>query len=93
MYIKFDKVSENDTTVTYLLETEILDQSSRQINHIFVKAICIFNKKTESLMYDENNTDLYYLKKHREFFHVLHYLTKFNRSGDSFPQVYNIITC
>ncbi|MGE4257838.1 MAG: hypothetical protein AB7F19_00635 [Candidatus Babeliales bacterium] len=92
MYIKFNKLSENDTTVTYLLETEILDESSKSINHIFVKAIGIFDKETETLIYDENNTDPYYLKKHREYFHVLYYLRKFHRSGNSFPQVYNIIT-
>ena len=92
MYIKFDKISEDATTVTYLIETDTLDESVRTIQYKFVKALCTFNKETETISYDVDKTDPFYFQQQKEPAAILHHLKKLNLRGAPFPEIYDIAT-
>lgn len=93
MRIKFDKVSENATSVTYWLETETLDSLSRTIQYKYVKALCTFDKETETISFDIDKTDPFYFHRDKEPASILHHLKKLNRIGTPFPDMYDIVTC
>lgn len=93
MHIKLDKIYENEIVVTYLIETEVRDESSRQVKYKYIKAHCTFDKKTEEISFDKSSTDPYYLNRTKEPAHILYHLRELNQTKEPFPEIYDIVTC
>lgn len=93
MHIKFDKILESTTFVTYMIEVEVLDESSKQIQYKTVNGFCTFDKKSEEISFDHNKTDSYFFNAKKEPAYILYHLRKLNRSEEPFPDIYDIVTC
>jgi hypothetical protein len=93
MFLDLIKISEDAATVTYLIETLYWNQTYMpEIRHEKVKAICIFDKSSKTITFDNNETDSYYFKRKWEPIYILEHLKKLHETGKPFPEKYSIIT-
>ncbi|MGE0010571.1 MAG: hypothetical protein AB7F19_01240 [Candidatus Babeliales bacterium] len=92
MYLKLDKISEDAESVSYRIESTIYEETPTKIIKTVVKALCIFDKKLETITFDNEKTDAYYFNCQWEPIYILHHLKKLNRIGEPFPDMYDIVT-
>jgi hypothetical protein len=99
MYVKMDKVKEEEAYVYYKFETDVsggkfVTASGKERNTWVTKyGFCKFNKQTEEFELDVEKTDLYFLDKdNREAFKVKIQLMRFKRDNVEFPDIYDIAT-
>lgn len=92
MYLRLDKVQENNDTVSYSVETTIKDSEAKEHVLKVVKGFCIFNKVNEELYFDTTKTHSFYLKRGIESAHILYRLKQFNKTKKEFPNLFDIAT-
>lgn len=93
MFLNFNKISEDTTTVTYLIQTLYWDQTYKpEIKHVKVKAVCTFDKKHEKVTFDNKKTDSYYFERKWKPIYILEHLKNLNKTGQPFPEKYCIAT-
>lgn len=92
MYLKFDKVSEDTNSVSYRIETEARDLNSFTNSFVTVYATCIFDKFAETITYDPQATDSFYIQRQLEPLYILIHLKKLNKKKRNFPDKYCIAT-
>jgi hypothetical protein len=92
MYLRLDKVGENNEFVYYWVETitKALDKTEHVLKT--VRGYCIFNKINEELSFDEAKTDSFYLTRRMEPVHILYRLKQYNKSAQGFPNLFDIAT-
>jgi hypothetical protein len=97
MYIKLDKINENDKWVSYLFSTNIPDteyingKGKKRFTLKTVNGVFNFNKITEQFELG-NDSDLYYKKDSREVIKIFFALLTIKRDGVPFPNILDIAT-
>ena len=98
MYIKLDKIKEDEHHVYYKFYTNVqgesyLSKSGNLRYKLETKyGYCKFNKKTEKFELDKEKTDPYFTEKCREVIKVQVNLIRRKRDGLCFPDIIDIAT-
>ncbi|HEV2600688.1 MAG TPA: hypothetical protein VGT41_00185 [Candidatus Babeliales bacterium] len=97
MYIKLDKISENESIVTYKFCIDVWEYDKIEYSNddepVIKEKIGIgrFNKQTDDLVIDWDRTDKYYLDKPRELFYIKWHIMK-RKNLPVFPEKIHIAT-
>lgn len=88
MYFNLVKSTENETSVSYWVESSLYKRPINIGYTIRIKGYCTFNKITKKIMFEPIKSDSYFFQK-RPWFHMLNQLSKLDKSGLPFPQQFS----
>lgn len=94
MNLKFYKVSEDESKVSYWIIAEYWDKSFMpQVKYVEAKAFCRFDKIIKTIAFDPKRTDSYFFENNNEPVMIEAHLKDINKKQREFPETDSIITC
>ncbi len=96
MYIKMNKITENEKSVCYQIEIDVWEEQYKEGKITYKDVIkygyCTFNKETEKLELNKEKTDPYWLDRNNELAAVYAKLRRQKRDSSDYPDVLEIAT-